>query len=538
MNKKFNKNEINLRVAHNKACILFYEKNFSQCEVNEVGIVKEAIKKNDLRLVYDCYLILGMASRGMQNYETAIDYYNKAYFQAEKLKNYPQYKLLKAQPLNYIALVLQKQHKYRDAIVYSEKALSQDDFKTNDPVSYVYFTNALAYSKFKNNDKSCLDIFKSSLKIGDSLENFHMTLTSKLYLSEYYFHYKNNSLAKKYAIEAYEASHTNKICEDELKALELLADIDTTKSTYYREKYIALSDSLQNVERATRNKFARIEFETDEITTEKKLVEAEKERISAQRWLFLGTGLFSVIALILLYIVKAQRTKNKELQYLQEQQQANEEIYKLMLGQQQKLEEGKQFEKKRISRELHDGIMGKLTAIRLNLFVLQKRDDPETIAKCVTHVNEIQEIEKEIRKIAHDLNNNMFSNQSDFTVMVDNLVENIKEHSTIDFQIFTDESIDWLSVNNNVKMQVYRILQESLQNIEKYAQAQKVSISMLKEDNSLAIKVTDDGIGFSGKTKGGIGLKNMKERALEIGGILKVKSEPGKGTQISLIIPT
>ncbi|KGO89157.1 tetratricopeptide repeat-containing sensor histidine kinase [Flavobacterium suncheonense] len=532
-------NEINPRVAHNKACILLYEKNYIQCEVNVIEILKEAIKKNDVRLVYDCYLILGMSSRGLKDYNTAINYYNKSLIQAEKLKDYPQYILLKAQPLNYIALVLQEQKKYKEALEYSQRALSLDDFEKSDVISYIYFTNTLAYSKFKTGDNSCLKTFVNCLKIGDSINNSHIQLTSKLHLSEYHAFKKDTLSALQYANSVLVDARQNKIFEDELKALELLAKIDPKNSTIYNERYITLSDSLQNVERATRNKFARIEFETDEITSEKKLIEAENRRISAQRRLILGFSLFLIIALVLLYIVKAQRTKNRELQYKQKQQQANFEIYQLMLDQHQKIEEGKQMEKQRISRELHDGVMGKLTAIRLNLFILNKKNDPETIARCMKQVDEIQNIEKEIRKIAHDLNQNLFADTSDFVLMVDNLVANIKEHSTVRFRVTADEAIDWTTVSSAVKIQVYRILQESLQNIGKYAKAENVSITMLKKDNAIVVSVTDDGVGFNtNQAKGGIGLKNMKERAAEIGATLKILSEKQQGTQIILTIPT
>ena len=128
---------------------------------------------------------------------------------------------------------------------------------------------------------------------------------------------------------------------------------------------------------------------------------------------------------------------------------------------------------------------------------------------------------------------------SDFTLMVNNLVENIKEHSDIHFKIITDDKIDWNTVNSLVKMQVYRILQEALQNIEKYAQAKSVVISMIERDQKLNVTITDDGVGFDmNSAKIGIGHKNMQERAAEIKGSCVISSSIGKGTKINLIIPT
>ncbi|MGX7667366.1 ATP-binding protein [Flavobacterium pedocola] len=537
--KRLGKEDIDPRIAFNKASILSYEKNFLQSEVEIIGVLKVANSQNDKRLVYDCYLALGKTSNGMDNYVTALEYYDKAYRQTEKLKEHPQYILLKAQPLNYKALVLQKQGRFSEALSNSEQALSLDDFKKKDPTLYCYFTSTYAYSKFKLGDNSCFAMFQDVLKKGDSLKSISIQLNSLLYLSEYHFSKNDAVKAKEYANRVLQLAHQNNVFEDELKALKLLTKIDPAGDSKYNKRYIALNDRLQSIERATRNKYARIEFETDEITQEKNVIQKEKERISSQRWFILGLSIFLIIALVLLYVVSVQRSRNKELEHMQKQQQANAEIFQLMLDQQQKIEEGKQIEKRRISKELHDGVMGKLTAIRLNLFVLNKRNDPETISRCIVHVNEIQNIEKEIRKISHDLNQNLFADTSDFTLMVENLVENIKEHSAINFKIITDEKIDWAMVGSIVKMQVYRILQESLQNIEKYAQARNVTISMIHKEQDLEVTVTDDGIGFNMKnTKNGIGHKNMRERAVEIGGSLEILSQKDEGTQIILKIPT
>ncbi|ESU29170.1 signal transduction histidine kinase [Flavobacterium limnosediminis JC2902] len=537
--RQIGENKISNIILYNKANILLYENNFSQCETDIIKVLKRATLENDVRLVYNCYLTLGKTSRGMGNNLTAIDYYGKALSLANKLTNDPQYSILKAQSLNYIAIVLQEEGLFSEALHKSKRALGYDDFKKSEPHFFCYLSNTLAYSKFKLGDGDCLKLFNETLKIGDSLESIPVQLTSKLYLSEYYLSKENLDRAFFFADDVRRTAHQQKVFEDELKALELLAKIDPSNDSAYNKRYITLNDSLQDVERATRNKFARIEFETDEITNEKNIAEAEKEKISAQRWMILGFSLFFIVLILLFYVSRLQRSRNRELRHLQQQQEANQEIYRLMLNQQQKIEEGKQIEKRRISKELHDGVMGKLTAIRLNLFVLGKKNDPETIAKCLEHVDEIQNIEKEIRKISHDLNHNLFTDASDFVQMVNNLVDNIKGHSPLNFRIIADEKIDWNAINSEVKMQVYRILQEALHNIEKYAQARNVCVSMTEKDGCLNVSITDDGIGFDSKTiKPGIGHKNMKERAAEINSELTIMSELGKGTQINLTIIT
>lgn len=526
-------------ILASKANLLFLNKDYSGSEIVAIDALRIALKNNNHRIVYDCYITIGNSRKGLNDFDKAFEYYKKAIEKTKDLENDPQFISLKAQPYNYIAKILQKQGRYKEAIFFVNKTLKSDESKKLDPIMMCYLVNNKAYSKFKLGDNKCLPLFEETLKIGDSLQSVPIQLTSKLNLSEYYLFQKDSLKAQHFSEEARQLAHKNKVFEDELKALELLAKIDPKNDSHYNQRYITLNDSLQNVERATRNKFARIEFETDEITNQKNLAETEKEKISAQRWMILGFSLFFIVLLMLLYVSHRQRSKNKELQYRQQQQQANEEIYRLMFDQQQKIEEGKQIEKRRISKELHDGVMGKLTAIRLNLFVLNKKTDPETITRCMEHVNEIQNIEKEIRKISHDLNHNLFTDVSDFILMVNNLVDNIKEHSHVQFKIITDEKLDWNIVNSVVKMQVYRILQEALQNIEKYAQANNVVISMLEKEGKLSVTITDDGIGFDiNSAKNGIGHKNMRERAAEIKGEFAISSIVGKGTKINLIIPT
>jgi signal transduction histidine kinase len=182
--------------------------------------------------------------------------------------------------------------------------------------------------------------------------------------------------------------------------------------------------------------------------------------------------------------------------------------------------------------------MGKLSSIRLNLYVLNKKTDEETIKKCLEYIKEIQSIEKEIRTIAHDLNSNLFSSDVDFINIVENIFTAIKNHSNIDFDLKTGENIDWSTVSTAIKINIYRIIQEALQNIDKYAAANKVAISMDKKDATLIITIADDGVGFNTKnSKNGIGLQNMQKRAEECNGTFNIISTPKKGTKISLAIP-
>ncbi len=526
------------RLRYNKALILFYEKDFLGCEIATIEVLKMAKQKKDNRLIYDCYITLANALDGLNDSPKALEYYNKAFDMTNQLKMDSQYLILKAQTYNCIGKVYEKQNNHKQAIAYFKQGLAFDDLKANLPFLYANLINNLAYSKFKIGDKTALAQLKEALQIRESIKNTFGMVSSKINLSEYHLEQKEYVKAYDYANEARLEAHSNKIYEDELKALQLLARIDPKNESFYDDRFIKLTDSLQNNERATRNKYARIEFETEEITSEKNDIEAEKNKISQQRWLILGFSTFIILIAILSYITRMQHAKNKELQFEKDQQKANEEIYQLMLDQQTKIEEGRQKEKKRISQELHDGVMSKLTSTRLNLFILSRKTDEETIKKCLTHIEGIQNIEKEIRSISHDLAQDIFTGKDSFKTIVSELFEQQKTNSGVDCALEIDDKINWDTVESNTKMHLYRIFQESLQNIYKYAKAKNIAASIALHNSTINVDITDDGMGFDvKKLKEGIGLKNMNSRVKVLQGTIDIESQIGKGTHINLIIP-
>lgn len=534
-----NKNKLFLgSILRIKANILWSHKDYLGAETAAIQALKIVTQKKYVDDIIGCYMTIGNCLEGMNNYEKALDYYNKAILKIEALEKPQQNSGLKNQTHNYIARIYQKQNLHQKAIAYIEDAINFDKLKKSDLRTYSSIINTIAYSKFKLNNPKTLTLFKEVLQISESTKIAPTQVEANTHLGEYYLAKNDTLSANSYFIVAQKLAHKNQIFEDELKILRFLTLANPKKTTYYSSRYIQLNDSLQSVERATRDKFARIEFETDEVTSNNKVVQAENNKLS-QRILFIS--LFSLLFLLVIFLwirMNAQKNKSRELLLKQEQQKANEVIYQLMLDQQQKIEEGKNIEKLRISQELHDGVMGKLSSIRLNLYVLNKKTDEETIKKCLEYIKEIQSIEKEIRTIAHDLNSNLFSSDVDFIAIVENIFTAIKNHSNIDFDLKTGENIDWSTVSTAIKINIYRIIQEALQNIDKYAAANKVAISMDKQDATLIISIEDDGVGFNVKnSNNGIGLQNMQKRAEECNGTFHIISTPKKGTKISLAIP-
>jgi signal transduction histidine kinase len=521
-----------------KADILSYKCDYIGAEKLAIEALKIGIaKKNDL-LIYNCYLTLGGSLVGLKNFNKAIDYYTKAIETSEYLKSEPIYLSYKCQPYNHIANIYVKTKKYKKAIAFAKQGLAIADFKKIDAPIYCYLTNKLAYSKFKLGDKSSFKQFEKTLKIGDSIGSTPIQITSKTYLCEYYLNQKDTLKANFYLNDAQLQAHKNNLFEDELTILKLLAFANPRKESYFTNKYIHLNDSLQDVERTSRDKYARIEFETDQIVQEKKIIEGKKNEISNQ---FILYTTVSGLGLLLLLIILYHKNKNIKLEKIlrkQEQELNDSQIYNLMISNQQKMEEGKRIEKQRISRDLHDGIIGKMSSIRMNLYEIKYTQTPESIKKHLEHIAEMKNIEAEIRNLTHELNATVFSASDDFETMVKALFIESNNNPTTEINIAIDPRIDWSMVDISIKMNLYRIFQEALQNSNKYADASKITITIAKSETGVSIQITDNGKGFDvTQTKKGIGLKNMKHRAMELKGQLAIESEQNKGTKINLAIP-
>lgn len=350
-------------------------------------------------------------------------------------------------------------------------------------------------------------------------------------MAEFYFSKGDSLKAIDFTKDANRLAATVDNHRDRLAALKLLSKIDKANSDTYLSTYIALNDSLQIQERAIRNKFTRIRYETDEYVE-------ETERLATQNILISIIGIISVLLLSLLYFIKRQSSKNKELVFEKQQQKANEEIYELMLERQAKLEEGRLEERNRISEDLHDGVLGKLFGTRVGLGFLDIEGDDTTLEKHQFYIDEMQHIEREIRDISHELKSNILSSDADFPLIIGDYIKPKSELHLFNYAINNNQAIPWKNIDDDIKVSLYRIIQEAIQNILKHASATTITINFDLNQETLLLSIVDDGSGFDERTiKKGIGLKNMKSRVAKFKGTIVLNSNIDKGTTLTITIP-
>ena len=208
-----------------------------------------------------------------------------------------------------------------------------------------------------------------------------------------------------------------------------------------------------------------------------------------------------------------------------------------MISQQSTIEVGRVREKKRVAQELHDGVLGRIFGLRINLDSLNKFDDTTAVEKRNNYLLELKNIEQDIREISHDLSREKSELINNFVAILNNLFEDQKKTFRSKLISSIEPAIQWDLISNATKINLYRIIQESLQNINKYANADIITVKLKKEESNLILEIIDDGVGFnSNKAKKGIGLQNIQSRSQECNGTVEITSKLGEGTTIKITI--
>lgn len=199
--------------------------------------------------------------------------------------------------------------------------------------------------------------------------------------------------------------------------------------------------------------------------------------------------------------------------------------------------DAQEAERQYLGMELHDNINQLLTGTVLMLGAvshgpMKKEEIVKLAENCKLHLSTAVE---EIRNLSHRLSPAAFTNslQEECTLLVDEISRNSSFAASCQFNI-----IDEKRLGTELKICIYRILQEQLSNISKHAAARNVHISILQNHNNIILKIADDGVGFNPKAQnGGIGLGNIKKRTGYFSGRFTLSTAPGKGCCIEVEIP-
>jgi PAS domain S-box-containing protein len=196
-------------------------------------------------------------------------------------------------------------------------------------------------------------------------------------------------------------------------------------------------------------------------------------------------------------------------------------------------------ERSRISKELHDSVGQTLSAISLHLDSLTKHRDLSTaeMDKIKNIENLLKEAIAESRSVSHNLMPPALTDLG-FTFAVENLLNSLTGVGETKFSFHSNETE--VKIAKEIEFTLFRITQEAINNIIKYAEATEATIQYLVFDDLISLSIEDNGKGFDmniAKKNHNFGLNSMKNRAASVGGELTIDASPGKGTGIHVNIP-
>lgn len=498
-----------------------------------------------------CYMELANVYGGQLLVEKTFEYNMKGLKLAEELGDEMMVANIKAN----LVIVYLYQENYEEALRNQIKSLATFE-KYNDKTELsIAYHNLGEIFYHKKNYELALHYYLKSIRITDSIGNIDEITTTLISISETYILLNNYNKAQEYALKAlrkakesddktsifqcYELlgrtnlkngnlvnAETNMekalILVDSIEDKELLSKFymtlselkegsyDFKSSLRYYKIYKSYRDSIFSDNANRRIIEMSAKYESRQKDKEIKLLNAENElkgieleqKRTNQRIFFFGSiTMFVVIGFATYLFFMRSRQKQRSAYY-------------------RELIQSQEYERIRISRDLHDSVGQSLLFLKMQS-VGEQRQLIDTIIE-------------ELRTISRELHPVKFINIGMQKLLI-NLIERAKSNSSI---FFTYDIEDVIIDDINTKINLYRIVQESIGNIIKHSKAQNARVILVKDKTKLKITIIDDGKGFETsrfRSNSSLGLVTMKERAILVGGELKISSNKN-GTKIEVIL--
>ncbi|MDC7994750.1 tetratricopeptide repeat-containing sensor histidine kinase [Altibacter sp. HG106] len=533
--------------------------------VSDYKLAIENYGVQDSLYVADAYLFLGQAYSNLGKFVPAAESFHRAYAYFENLKDYEY--MLHAQ--QGIVVMFSMNGFYEKAI--SERNLSIEKYKNLDLTKHLttsYYNQALDYKKLGDHRKNLEYLLKSyetmqNLPERDVTPNIKIMLYSALL--EYYSDIGDLEEAQKFLItieeiysasgkspqnksyyygaKAHHAMATGRIRsavayaekklenvlqveyeDDILQSYKLLHETHEANKNYqeslrYLTKYDSLRVSMYNKTTANALAYYQTLYETERTTRELMAKNTRIQLLAKDNSNFKKLVTFVSIVMILAFGVLLLFRNQRHLKNTKSLQERFSQA--LLISQEN--------ERKRISKDLHDGLGQQLLLIKNKLFT---QGDKETKAMVDATIEEVRAISRDLHPF--QLQEMGITKALEFTL------KQVDENTSL----FVSSEIDNIDnlFNPEQEVNIYRIVQESLSNIIKHAKAEAGKVSVERFKNNVRIVIKDNGVGFDFNEKykniRSLGLKTLLERTKFLNGQMKIYSKHGTGTEIEFKIPT
>lgn len=309
------------------------------------------------------------------------------------------------------------------------------------------------------------------------------------------------------------------------------------KESFYINQYLAIQDSIYNTKKAQAISEIETQYQVKEkdaeIKYQKVLVKAQKK----QKNIITIATIFGIGILSIALFMYRQRLKAQKELYIKQEELNKEKINNVIDV--HKIESikahitGQNEERKRIAKDLHDGIGGNLAAIKMKMEKLSEMQSQEIS----TIIQNLENTYDEVRTISHNLVPDKIELYH-FTELIKQLIEfSVANDIKVSYEFFPKEDLN--AIPEDIQLNIYRIIQELLTNINKHSDATSIFINLtMHENNMLNLMVEDNGKGFSNtKTDKGIGIMSIEERVATLRGNFAIESNNVNGTTTNINIP-
>ena len=473
--------------------------------------------------------------RGLKQYDKALKTHLEITETAKEIEDYP----LLTRSYNNIANAYLHMHDTINSIKYFKQGIDVAIANNLNNELGALYNNYGSFLSSTGQIPEAIDYTLKSLLIRREIKDNHGIASSSLNLGDLYLKIGEYKIAKKYLDEGIVLAEQYKANELRVNGYNNLSyyfaynkDSDSVK--FYQNKYKQIEDSIFN-NRITKE-IAEVQEKYNANEREKQILTqraeiAEKERdLSHKNSFILGlVGLAVVLSLLGFLVYNQQKLKNRQLKKESELKEALVKIETQNKLQDQRL---------RISRDLHDNIGAQLT------FIISSLDNIKYGFKLPDNLNyKLKYISEFTKSTIYELRDTIWAmNKSeisfeDLQARISNFIDKANHASdTVSFNfVFDNDLMKTTTFTSLVGMNLYRIIQETINNSIKYAESSIVDVKFDKQGNNLNIIIQDNGKGFDiKKVEFGNGLNNMKKRAHEIGAEFEITTKPDQGTRITI----
>jgi signal transduction histidine kinase len=476
-----------------------------------------AEETRDDTLQMSVYSNLGLLQFALKNADEAVEYYTKSLAIAEKLNH----TIHIANQLNNIGnTYMTLKNDFDKAIPYFQQC---KDFSAKNEYHDGY---KVAGSNLVEAYSGLGELDKAEREIKQITEHYGATTYAQFTLGAIYSKKGNY----REAIHTFKELLKRKLDtrEFELRILKTVAETYKTSgnpdsTVVYLEKSYALRDTLHNRQTYQTIHDLKIAYETEKKVIQIAALEEEKRLMI---WLGIAAGAVFLLVLTAFFFLwrftvqKRQLAETRIRQLEQEQQ----------LIATQSVLDGETQERTRLARDLHDGLGGKLTGVKLHLQELKRSAnlDDADVQQYDKAMDMLDASVQEMRRVSHNLMPDALS-RFGLKPAVDDFCRSMSP--CIVFNFYGNET----RLDPKLELLIYRCIHELVNNALKYSGASQIMVQIMQEADSIDFTVQDDGCGFDPRaaTKG-TGLQNIRTRIASFGGNIHIDTTVGEGTEINV----